>query len=212
MSLAQTPPGLPLTRRSPRRARLSGAAGGGLPCQPRSARRSAAAPASGIVPGPWLGHTRWEPTGPQRSPAGRRSTGRWRHPGKPDWVSADKDEVPGPSPGRPTNQPSRSRPPRLTGLLDHLLAHLRNGFEAGKLLGGQRRECGGGRRHRGARGSGLRAGGRRRALSAHPSQPWGRGRSCSGAGSSPSSGTTNPLTDLHVPEWHDRWSTLGTSA
>ena len=36
----------PLTRRLPGGARLSGAAGGGLPCQPRSARRSAAAPAS----------------------------------------------------------------------------------------------------------------------------------------------------------------------
>jgi hypothetical protein len=32
MSLAQTPPGLPLTRRSPGRGSLVGAAGGGLPC------------------------------------------------------------------------------------------------------------------------------------------------------------------------------------
>jgi len=47
MSLARTPPGLPLPRRLPRRGSLVGGSGGGLPCQARSARRSVAAPASG---------------------------------------------------------------------------------------------------------------------------------------------------------------------
>jgi len=51
MSLAQTPPGLPLTRRSPRRGPLVGGSRRGSPCQPRSARRSAAAPTSGNAPG-----------------------------------------------------------------------------------------------------------------------------------------------------------------
>ena len=50
MSLAQTPPGLPLTRRLPRRGSLVGGSRRGSPCQPRSAMRSAAAPASGTCP------------------------------------------------------------------------------------------------------------------------------------------------------------------
>jgi hypothetical protein len=48
MSLAQTPPGLPLTRRSPRRGSLVGGSRRGLPCQARSATRSAAAPTSDV--------------------------------------------------------------------------------------------------------------------------------------------------------------------
>jgi hypothetical protein len=76
MSLAQTPPGLPLTRRSPGRGSLVGGSRRGLPCQPGSARRSAAAPGERDVPGPWLGHTRWELTRTQRSSAARHSAGR----------------------------------------------------------------------------------------------------------------------------------------
>src|SRR4029453_3478237 len=45
--LARTPPGLPLTRRSPRRGSLVGGSRRGAPCQARSATRSAAAPTGG---------------------------------------------------------------------------------------------------------------------------------------------------------------------
>ena len=67
--LAQTPPGLPLTRLSPRRGSLVGAAGGGLPCQPRSATRRAAAPTSGTcLVHVWATHhrNRAVPSGSQR--------------------------------------------------------------------------------------------------------------------------------------------------
>jgi hypothetical protein len=77
MSLAQTARAA-LARRLPGGARLSGAAGGGLPCQPRSARRSAAAPASGaglVQVGPHAieACARW------RSPTVRRSKVALRH-------------------------------------------------------------------------------------------------------------------------------------
>jgi hypothetical protein len=62
MSLAQTPPGLPLTRRSPRRGSLVGGSrrGSTLPAKVRQAERRC--PRERDVPGPWLGHTRWQPT------------------------------------------------------------------------------------------------------------------------------------------------------
>jgi len=97
----------PLTRRLPGGARLSGAAGGGstLPAKVRQAERRC--PRERDVPGPWLGHTRWEPTGTQH---GHR---RYVVPqvagaslGGQDWVkSADRNGVPRSSPGRPTPIP-----------------------------------------------------------------------------------------------------------
>jgi hypothetical protein len=65
MSLAQTPPGLPLQGDRPGGTRLSGAAGGGLPCQPRSATRSAAASGS---------ERAWSMFGPHPSGAERFAT------------------------------------------------------------------------------------------------------------------------------------------
>jgi hypothetical protein len=57
-----------------------------------------------------VGHTPWEPTGRQRSPAVGRSTGRWCQPGKPNWVkNPDKDEVSSPVCDRPCcARPNRS--------------------------------------------------------------------------------------------------------
>jgi hypothetical protein len=72
MSLAQTPPGLPLTRRLPGGARLSGAAGGGLLAS-QGPRCGAPLPPRADVTGPHLGHTPSDPSGSQRSPAVRRS-------------------------------------------------------------------------------------------------------------------------------------------
>src|SRR5215211_342186 len=86
MSLAQTPPGLPLTRRSPRRGSLVGAAGGGLlASQGRDAERRC--PHRRGMPGPRLVHTPSEPSGSQRSLAVHRSP-RWQvrsWGNKPGW-------------------------------------------------------------------------------------------------------------------------------
>jgi hypothetical protein len=66
--------------------------GSPLPAKVRQAERRC--PGERDVSGPCLAHTRWEPTGTQRSPAVGRSAGRWRHPGNQAPVkSADKDEV-----------------------------------------------------------------------------------------------------------------------
>jgi hypothetical protein len=74
-------PGLDPARAPPskavaRRARLSGAAGGGLPCQASSATRGAPLPPRAGCAWSMLGHSRWEPVGTQRSLAARRSAGR----------------------------------------------------------------------------------------------------------------------------------------
>jgi len=109
MSLAQTPPGLPLTRRSPRRGSLVGAAGGGLPCQPRSATRCAAAPRAGRA---------WSTFGP--NPIGAERFAAVSNGasfaqvvgtilGKQGQAQIpDKDEAAGSSPARPTNRPLSS--------------------------------------------------------------------------------------------------------
>ena len=101
----------PLTRRLPGGARLSGAAGGGsrrgVYLASQGPPGGARCPRERDVPGPWLGHTRWEPTGTQH---GHR---RYVVPqvagaslGGQDWVkSADRNGVPRSSPGRPTPIP-----------------------------------------------------------------------------------------------------------
>jgi hypothetical protein len=97
MSLAQTPPGLPLTRRLPGRGSLVGGSRRGSPCQARSATRSAAAPASGRA---------WSTFGPHAIGAERFVAvssglqpyivrpGRRSHPGKRALgLNPDKDGV-----------------------------------------------------------------------------------------------------------------------
>jgi hypothetical protein len=86
----------PLTRRSPGRGSLVGGSrrGSPLPAKVRQAERRC--PGERDVSGPCLGHTRWEPTGTQRSPAVGRSAGRWCHPGNQAPVkSADKERSAG---------------------------------------------------------------------------------------------------------------------
>jgi hypothetical protein len=68
-----------LARRLPGGARLSGAAGGGLPCQARSAMRSAAAPRAACLVHVWstCHRSRAVRSGLQRSSAVRRSRRWW---------------------------------------------------------------------------------------------------------------------------------------
>ena len=96
MSLAQTPPGLPLTRRLSWRGSLAGGnrRGSTLPAEVRQAERRC--PRERDVPGSRFGPHPMAPTGTHRSPEVSRSAGLWRPPGETGWVkSADKDAVPG---------------------------------------------------------------------------------------------------------------------
>jgi hypothetical protein len=108
--LAQTPPGLPLTRRSPGWGSLVGGSRRGSPCQARSATRSAAAPASGRARSTFGPHA----IGAERFPTVTGGSSFTQVAGailqkQARVQNPDKDEVPGSSPGRPTTQPSRSR-------------------------------------------------------------------------------------------------------
>ena len=107
MSLAQTPPGLPLTRRLPRRGSLVGAAGG----------VSLLAKVRDAGPAPQAGHA-WSTFGPHAIGTERFATvssdASLRRSQLRSWKQApvqnpDKDEGAGPSPARPTNRFVTSR-------------------------------------------------------------------------------------------------------
>jgi hypothetical protein len=105
MSLAQTPPGLPLTRRSPRWGSLVGGSRRGSTLLAKGPRRGAPLPPQAGHAWSTLVHTPSEPSGSQRSPAVHHCAGHRCDPGETGSAqNPDGDEVGGSVSPTPTTR------------------------------------------------------------------------------------------------------------